>query len=132
MHTQNKPVLYQKQTKTGFRNNININKDNFTNLLATFSVKVQLKMSTNERNFSIFCRYFACDYVGFSHPATGRIFKNTTWLFIGSRNSSLTTEIYNYLFFVYTYKWHRYNWKYQRLNESSYPLQEIFNFTKFK
>ena len=53
-HT-NKPVVYQKQTKNGFKNNININKDNFTNLLANFFVKVQLKKATNERNFSIFC-----------------------------------------------------------------------------
>ena len=35
---ENKPVVYQKQTKNGFKNNININKDNFTNLLATISV----------------------------------------------------------------------------------------------
>ncbi len=84
-HT-NKPVVYQKQTKNGFKNNININKDNFTNLLATFFVNVQLEKSTNERNFSIFCRCFACDYAGCSHPTTGQIFKSKTWLFIGSRN----------------------------------------------
>ena len=83
---KNKPIVYQKQTKNGFKNNININKDNFTNLLTTFFVKVQLKKSTNERNFSIFCRCFACGYAGCSHPATGQIFKYKTWLFIGSRN----------------------------------------------
>ena len=81
---KNKSVVYQKQTKNGFKNNININKDNFTN----FFLKVQLKTSTKERNFSIFCRCFACGYAGCSHPATGQIFKNKTWLFIGSRNFS--------------------------------------------
>ncbi len=86
-------MVSQKQTKNGFKNNININKDNFTNLLATFFVKVQLKKSTNERNFSIFCRCFACGYAGCSHPTTGQIFKSKTWLFIGSRNSLHTTEI---------------------------------------
>ena len=54
--------------------------------MATFFVKVQLKKSTNERNFSIFGRCFACGYAGCSHPATGQIFKSKTWLFIGSRN----------------------------------------------
>ncbi len=90
---KNKPVVCQKQTKNGFKNNININKDNFTNLLATFFVKVQLKTSTNERNFSIFCRCFACDYAGCSHPTTGQIFKHKTWLFIGSRNFCRVQEI---------------------------------------
>ena len=90
---KNKHIVYQKQTKNGFKNNININKDNFTNLLATFFVKVQLKRPTNERNFSIFCRCFACGCAGCSHPATGQIFKSKTWLFIGSRNSLHTTEI---------------------------------------
>ncbi len=89
---KNKPVVYQKQTKNGFKNNINI-KDNFTNLLATFFVKVQLEKSTDERNFSIFCRCFACGYAGCSNPATGQIFKNKTWLFIGSGNSLHTIEI---------------------------------------
>ena len=26
-------------------------------------------------------QYFACDYAGCSHPATGQIFKSKTWLF---------------------------------------------------
>ena len=45
---KNTPVVYQKQTKNGFKNNININKDNFTNLLATFFVKVQQSPQMNE------------------------------------------------------------------------------------
>ena len=62
--------------------------------MTTFFVKVQPKKSTNERNFSIFCRCFACGYMRDALILLLDKFLNSkTWLFIGSRNSLHTTEI---------------------------------------
>ena len=69
---KNKPVVYQKQA--GFKNNININKDNFINLLATFFVKVHLNGPQMNEILQYFSGCFACGYAGCSHAATGQIF----------------------------------------------------------
>ena len=63
-----------------------MNKDNFTNLFATFLEKVRLKNFINKRNFTLFCRFLVCSYAGCSYPLTGRIFQNKTTFFIGGHN----------------------------------------------
>ena len=76
-HTK-KVVVYQKQKENSFKNNTNINKDNFTNMLANFLVQVLLKKITNERNLMVFWRYFVCNDAGCSNPPTGQHIQNKT------------------------------------------------------
>ena len=50
-----------------------------------FSCLIPLKKIINERNLMVFWQYLVCNKAGSSHPATGQIIQNKTWLFIGSR-----------------------------------------------